>query len=59
VFPADGRKMEASLVMWNKILRPSLRLVVYRSDASDGLVRLGFVGFEDQVGAPDLGGSCT
>ena len=59
VFPAGGRKVEASSVQWNKVLWPSLRLVVNRSGAGDGLVRLGFVGFEDQVGAPDLGESCT
>ena len=59
VFPAGGRKVEASSVQWNKVLWPSLRLVVNRSGAGDGLVRLGFVGFVDQVGAPDLGESCT
>ena len=59
MFPAAGRKVEASLVLWNKVLRASLRLVVNHSGAGDGLVRLGFVGFEDQVGAPDLGESCT
>ena len=51
--------VEASSVLWNKVLRPFLCLVVIRSGAGDGLVRLGFVGFEDQVGAPDLGESCT
>ena len=59
VFPAGGRKVGASSVQWNKVLWPSLRLVVNRSGAGDGLVRLGFVGFVDQVGAPDLGESCT
>ena len=59
MFPAGGRKVEASSVQWNKVLWPSLRLVVNRSGAGDGLVRLGFVGFVDQVGAPDLGESCT
>jgi len=59
VFPAGGRMVEVSPVLWNKVLWPFLRLVVIRSDAGDGLVRLGFVGFEDQVGAPDLGGPCT
>ena len=59
VFPAGGRMVEASSVLWNKVLRPFLCLVVIRSGAGDGLVRLGFVGFEDQVGTPDLGGPCT
>ena len=59
VFPAGGRMVEASSVLWNKVLRPFLCLVVIRSGAGDGLVRLGFVGFEDQVVAPDLGGPCT
>jgi hypothetical protein len=59
VCPADGRKVEASSVRWNKLLRPFLRLVVYCSGAGDGLVRLGFVEFGDQVEAPDLGGSCV
>ena len=47
VFPAGGRKVEVSSVQWNKVLWPSLRLVVNRSGAGDGLVRLGFVGFVD------------
>jgi len=44
VFPVGGRMVEVSPVLWNKVLRPFLRLVVIRSDAGDGLVRLGSSG---------------
>ena len=43
---------------WNKVLCPSLHLVVTCSGASSRLVGLGFIVFEDLVGALDLDGSC-
>ena len=43
---------------WNKVLCPSLHLVVTCSGVGSRLVGLGFIVFENLVGALDLDGSC-